>query len=115
MKRLVACTFRLGLIVFTLGTACGQDFPGKPIRIFTSEAGGGNEVVVNRSLPVTSIRELIVLAKARPGELNYAAVSIGSSSHLAAELFKAMAGVNVVSVVYKNNALAFADVMAGQV
>ena len=51
-------------------------------------------VAVHPSLPVKSIKDLIALAKARPGELNYASNSLGSSTHLVAELFKSMAGVN---------------------
>jgi tripartite-type tricarboxylate transporter receptor subunit TctC len=58
---------------------------------------------------------LIALAKARPGQLNYASISTGSSNHLAAELFKAMAGVNIVRVSYKATATAISDLISGQV
>jgi tripartite-type tricarboxylate transporter receptor subunit TctC len=74
-----------------------------------------NLVVVHPSLPVKSVHELIVLAKARPGELNYASGSAGSSPHLAAELFKFMAGVNIVRIPYRGNALGYTDVIRGQV
>ncbi len=74
-----------------------------------------NLVVVHPSLPVKSVQELIVLAKARPGELNYASGSAGSSPHLAAELFKYMAGVNIVRIPYRGNALGYTDVIRGQV
>ena len=53
-------------------------------------------VVVNPELPVKSIDELIALAKTQPGKLNYASIGTGSSTHLAAELFKTMTGVNMV-------------------
>ena len=72
-----------------------------PVRDFapiTLVSSSPNIIVVHPSLPVKSIEELIALAKARPGQLNYAVASIGSSPHLAAELFKAMAAVNIVLV-----------------
>jgi tripartite-type tricarboxylate transporter receptor subunit TctC len=74
-----------------------------------------NTVVVHPSLPVKNIRELIALAKARPGQLNYASGGSGSATHLSAELFKSMAGVNIVRVPYKGNAPAINDLIAGQV
>ena len=178
------------------GAAFGQNYPGKPIRIITAEAGGGNDfaarllaqqltralgqpaivenrggaggaiaaeaaakaapdgytlllyagnvwtipllrsnaqyeiqdfapitwiarspntVVVHPSLPVKDIKELIALARARPGQLNYASGGSGSATHLSVELFKAMAGVNIVRVPYKGNAPALNDLVAGQV
>ena len=60
-----------------------------------------NVLVVDPSLPVKSVKELIALARARPGQLNYAAGTLGANPHLAAELFKSMAGVNIVQVAYK--------------
>ena len=66
-------------------------------------------------LPVKSARELIVLAKAKPGELNYFSAATGSSTHLAMELFTAMAGVNIVRVPYKSGAQGLVDLMSGQV
>jgi tripartite-type tricarboxylate transporter receptor subunit TctC len=72
-------------------------------------------LVVPPSLPVKSVKDLIVLAKARPGELNYVSTSTGGSLHLAAELLKAMAGVNIVRVTYKGSATAMPDLMSGQV
>jgi tripartite-type tricarboxylate transporter receptor subunit TctC len=63
-----------------------------------------NVVSVDPAVPVKSIRELIELAKAKPGALNYGASALGSTSHLAGELFKSMAGVNIVMVPYKGAA-----------
>lgn len=60
-----------------------------------------NVLVVHPSLPVRSVPQLVSLAKARPGELNYASGQLGAGTHLCAELLKAMAGVNIVRVVYK--------------
>jgi len=74
-----------------------------------------NTVVVHPSLPVKNIKELIALAKARPGQLNYASGGSGSATHLSVELFKAMASVNIVRVPYKGNAPALNDLVAGQV
>jgi tripartite-type tricarboxylate transporter receptor subunit TctC len=74
-----------------------------------------NVVVVTPTLPVKSIRELIALAKARPGELNYASSTTGSSTHLAAELFTVMAGVNIMRVNYKGVSTGINDLISGQV
>lgn len=74
-----------------------------------------NVVVVYPSLPVKSIKELIALAKARPGELNYAAGTLGASPHLSTELFKAMAGINVVRVAYKGTGPSVLALIAGEV
>ena len=73
-----------------------------------------NILVVHPSLPVTSVRQLIVLAKARPGELNYAGSGMGAAAHLAAELFKSMAGVSIVHIPYKSASPALIEVIAGQ-
>jgi tripartite-type tricarboxylate transporter receptor subunit TctC len=70
---------------------------------------------IHPSLPVKSVKELIALAQARPGELNYTSSGAGSTSHLAMELFKAMANVNIVHVPYKSNSAAMIDLIAGQV
>jgi tripartite-type tricarboxylate transporter receptor subunit TctC len=83
-----------------------------PISLITSEP---NVLVVHPSLPVKSVRELIALAKARPGELDYASGATGSSNHLAGELFKAMAGVNIVRISYKGIGAAMIDLLGGQV
>jgi tripartite-type tricarboxylate transporter receptor subunit TctC len=74
-----------------------------------------NLLVVHPLLPAKSVRELIALARARPGELNYGSGATGASSHLSAELFKAMAGVNIVRVPYKGTPPALNDLIAGQV
>src|SRR5262245_42857597 len=58
-------------------------------------------VVIHPSLPVRSVKDLIAMAKARPGQLNYATGAAGASTHLAAELFNSMAGVNIMRVSYK--------------
>jgi tripartite-type tricarboxylate transporter receptor subunit TctC len=64
---------------------------------------------------VKSVRDLVALAKAQPGKLNYSAGITGSSPHLAAELFKVMTGVNIVRIAYKSTTTAMSDMIAGQV
>jgi tripartite-type tricarboxylate transporter receptor subunit TctC len=78
-------------------------------------ASGPLVLVVNPSTPVNSVKELIALAKARPGQLSYASAGTGSSPHLAGELFKTMADANLVHVPYKGTAPALSDLMGGQV
>lgn len=73
-----------------------------------------NILVVNPHLPAKSVKELIAMAKAKPGELNYATSGSGNSVHIAGELFRSMSGTNVVRVNYKGAAQALADLVAGQ-
>lgn len=74
-----------------------------------------NLIVVNPSYRVKSVKELISLAKANPGTINYASAGNGSSPHLAAELFDMMAGTEMVHVPYKGGGPAMVDVISGQV
>ena len=74
-----------------------------------------NVLVVHPSLPVSSVSELVALAKSQPGKINYASGPIGASNHLAAEVFKAMAGIDLVRIGYKGGGPALNDVLAGQV
>jgi tripartite-type tricarboxylate transporter receptor subunit TctC len=72
-------------------------------------------LVVNPALPVTSVKELIALAKAQPGKLNFASAGNGASNHLSGELFKSMTGVQITHVPYKGDTPAMTDVISGQV
>jgi tripartite-type tricarboxylate transporter receptor subunit TctC len=72
-------------------------------------------LVINPSLPVKSVKELVALAKARPGELSYASSGNGSTGHFAAELFNQKTGLKMLHVPYKGNAQAIVDIIAGQV
>jgi tripartite-type tricarboxylate transporter receptor subunit TctC len=83
-----------------------------PISIL---ATGPNVLVVNPEMPAKSVKELIAMAKAKPGELNYASAGVGSFQHLGGELFKLMAGVNIVHVPYKGGGPAMQDVISGHV
>jgi tripartite-type tricarboxylate transporter receptor subunit TctC len=75
----------------------------------------GAMLIVNPELPVNSVGELIKYAKAHPNKLNFASAGNGTTSHLAGELFKTMAGIDIVHVPYRGGAAAATDLMAGQV
>jgi len=87
-----------------------EDFA--PITIL---AYGPNVLVVHPSVKAGSVRDLIALAKQQPGKLNYATSGVGAASHLAIEMFKRMAGVEMVHIPYKGAGAATAAVVAGQV
>lgn len=185
--------FLVWVLLAGAGMACAQDYPNKPIRIVTSEAGGGNDIqarlvaqglagalgeqvvvenrpsgvipgeivskappngytlllynntlwigpllqitpydvmrdlapvtsvakganvlVVNPATPVKSVADLVALARAKPGELNYGSSGTGASNHLAGELFRAMAGVNIVRINYKGAGPALTALLAGE-
>ena len=74
---------------------------------------GPNVLVVNPQLPVKSVKELIALAKQQPGEVQYASAGVGSFQHLGGELFKLMAGVNMLHVPFKGGGPAMIDVIGG--
>ena len=78
-------------------------------------ATGHYVIVVHPSLPVKSVKELIALARSQPGRLNYAMAGIGNSTHLAGELFKSLAHVDLVSVAYKGTGPALTALMGGEV
>ena len=102
----------------TLNPALHPKLPYAPLRDFAPIALITTMpflMVVHPSLPVRSVKELIALAKSRPGELNYASPGSGSSTHLATELFKAMARVDIVHVPYKGVAPAATDLVSGRV
>jgi tripartite-type tricarboxylate transporter receptor subunit TctC len=73
-----------------------------------------NILVVNPQVPASNVKELIALAKSRPGQLNYASSGSGAAAHLSGELFRAMTGVDLVHVPYKGAQPALTDVIAGQ-
>lgn len=72
-------------------------------------------LAVNPSVPANNIKELIALAKAKPGQLNFASSGSGGSPHLCGELFKSMAGIDIVHIPYKGAGIAMIDVLGGQV
>jgi tripartite-type tricarboxylate transporter receptor subunit TctC len=110
--------------LFTLNTSLTIDrslfksLPYDPDRAFTPItiiASTSQLLVTNKSFPVKNVRELIALAKARPGEVNYGSSGAGGSLHLAMELFKSMAGIDIVHVPYKGGPPAATDLIAGQI
>ncbi len=192
--RVRAAWIVVSMMLLAVGSVSSQDYPQRPIRIVTGEAGGGNDIaartiaqwltgamgqtviVENRVLrsqsmeavakaspdgysllftsnllwilpllgkmpydpvadfapitwatnspqilavlattPVRSVKDLIALAKAKPGELNYGSGPPGSPSHLAGELFKSMAGVDIVVIPYKGGAPAMNALLGGEV
>src|SRR5688572_15204458 len=89
--------------------------PAKDLAPITLATSTPNIVVVNPAVPAKSIKELIALAKAKPGALNYGSGATGAASHLAGELFKYMAGVNIVRVPYKGQGPAVLGLLGGEV
>lgn len=86
-----------------------RDFAPVTLLAFTAWA-----LVVNPSLPVHSVKELIALAKAKPGEINYASTGNGGSTHLAVELLKSMTGTDLVHIPYRGSVPAVNGVISGQ-
>ena len=83
-----------------------------PVTMFVS---GPQLLVVHPSVPVKTVKEFIALAKSRPGQINYASAGTGTPPHLAGELFKSMAHVNIVHVPYKGHGTAYVDLIGGHV
>jgi len=111
-------TFTLIPSGHTVNASMYKKLPFDSIRDFTpiTLAGAGPLVLaVHPSLPAKNVRELIALAKARPGQLTYVSSGIGASGHLAGALFDSMTGTKMVHVPYKGMSLAVSDLMGGQV
>ena len=92
--------------------------PYNPVKDFTPVAWVArvpNVLVVNKNVQAQNLRELVALAKARPGSLNYSTGGNGSAAHLATEYFKMQAGVSLVHIPYRGAAPAVSDVISGQV
>ena len=103
---------------FSINPGLYDKLPYDPVKDFapiTLVATGQNILVVNPSVPAKSVKELIALAKSKPGQLNFASGGTGQSSHLSMELFMSTAGIKMVHVPYKGAGPAMADVMGGQV
>lgn len=81
----------------------------------TTVASSPNLLIVNNNLPIKSVTDLIDYAKQNPGKLNFGSAGIGSTEHLAGELFKRMAQINIDHVPYKGGAPMMADLMSGQI
>jgi tripartite-type tricarboxylate transporter receptor subunit TctC len=95
-----------------------QKLPYDPIKDFapiTHVANVPNVLVVSPTLAVSSVQELVALAKAKPGQLNFASSGVGTIVHLNAELFKLISGTDIVHVPYKGTALSIPDVASGNI
>jgi tripartite-type tricarboxylate transporter receptor subunit TctC len=95
-----------------------SNLPFDPVRDFapvTPAASSGIILVCNPALPVKSVRELIALARKNPGKLTFGSSGTGGSLHLSAELFKMLAGINMLHVPYKGAAPSLIEVVGGQV
>jgi len=102
----------------TISPAFRRDMPYEPLRAFapvTLVASVAKLLVVNPQLPVRNVAELVAYAKARPGQLSFASSGTGATGHLAGEMFKLRAGIDIVHVPYRGGAPAMADVIAGRV
>ena len=103
---------------FAINTSIYKKLPYNPLTDFTPislVASFPNILVVHPSLPVQSMKDLVVLAKSRPGQLTYASSGAGSTTHLSAEFFKSQAGIDLVHVPYKGGGQALIDLIAGHV
>ncbi len=92
--------------------------PFDPVKDFAAVsllATGPVVIVVHPSIPAKTVKELVDLAKKRPGQLNFGSPGVGSSPHLAGELFKLLTGASIVHIPYKGNAEAITDLIGGQV
>ena len=105
-------------LAFYSNPSLGSKLPYDSVRDFApvvSLASSASVLVVHSSVPAKNLKELIALAKARPGELHYSSGGNGTSTHLAGELLKNAAGINLIHVPYKGVALALTDTLAGQI
>ena len=111
-----------GLLVvaasFTINPSLRKNLPFDPVRDFAPVSQLvtlPHILVVHPSLPVKSVKELVALAKAKPGELNFGSSGIATSTHLAAELFMHHAGIRMVNVPYKGGAPGMTALLSGEV
>jgi tripartite-type tricarboxylate transporter receptor subunit TctC len=111
-------TLLLVSVTHSINPSLDPKLPYDSVRDFTPitlVALSPNVVVVHPSLPVKTVKELIALAKARPGQLNMATSGNGSGGHLAGALFQSMADISMTTVPYKGGAPAYVDLIGGQV
>jgi tripartite-type tricarboxylate transporter receptor subunit TctC len=102
----------------TINASLMRPPPYDPIRDFSAVGQATTSqymIVVHPAVPANNLKELIALAKARPGKLNYGSGGPGNSTHLAGEYFKSLAGVDIVHVPYKGSGPAIVDLLGGQI
>jgi tripartite-type tricarboxylate transporter receptor subunit TctC len=111
-------TLLIGGVPNTVNMIFFKKLPYDVVKDFapiTQTTTAPNILAIHPSLPARSVKELIALAKKRRGELTFASAGIGSSNHLSGELFRVMAGIEIIHVPYKGGGAAVTDLLAGQV
>jgi tripartite-type tricarboxylate transporter receptor subunit TctC len=111
-------TLLLGSLTFAVSAATFAKLPYDPVRDFSPITPLGMAVsllAVTPSLPANSVKELVALAKAKPGQLTFASAGTGSTGHLSGELFKRMTGIDMLHVPYKGTGVAVPDLLSGRV
>ena len=111
-------TLFIGTVANTINATLYTKLPFDFARDFAPVAlatATPNVLVVHPSVPAKTVKELIALAKSRPGQLNFASAGTGTAPHMSGELFKAMAGVSMVHIPYKGSPPAVTDLLAGEV
>lgn len=111
-------TLFIGTVANTINATLYSKLPFDFARDFAPVAlttAAPNVLVLHPSVPAKSVKELIALAKSRPGQLNFASAGTGTAPHLSGELFNAMAGVTMVHIPYKGSPPAVTDLLAGEV
>src|SRR5204863_2294029 len=101
-----------------IGPSLYSKRPYDPLKDFTAiteVVTSPNVLLVSAVLPVNSVKELIALAKSKPGQLNFGSSGIGTQFHLSGELLKLLAGIDMVHVPYKGTALVYPDMFSGQI
>ena len=107
-----------GITIFGVAPSLRKDLPFDAVKDFLPVTMTTRQpilLMLHPSLPAKSVREFVALAKSRPGEINYASSGPGGSGHMAGELFKLVAGVNLVHIPYKGAPPALNELIAGQV
>lgn len=107
-----------GASTYSINRSLYSNMPYDSLTAFapiTQMSTNANVLVVNVSLPVKSVKELVAYGKGNPGKLTYASTGAGGTIHLSAEMFKFMTGVDMVHVPYKSSPLAHLDLLSGQV
>jgi tripartite-type tricarboxylate transporter receptor subunit TctC len=105
-------------VTFVVNPSLYAKLPYDPVKGFTPISGLvtiNHALIVNPALPVQSVKDLIALAKQKPGEINYGTFGVGSSGHLNMELFQALSGAKFQAVHYKGATPALTDVVAGHI
>jgi tripartite-type tricarboxylate transporter receptor subunit TctC len=107
-----------GITIFGVAPSLRKDLPFDPVKDFQPVTMTTRQpilLMMHPSLPAKSVKEFIALAKSRSGEINYASSGPGGSGHMAGELFKVIAGVNLIHIPYKGAPPALNELIAGQV